>query len=194
MPTEILHFKPIGKYRQAVKGESNYQEHLARAAENDDELFVDLFLEDHNKFDKNAVAVVYENDTVGYLSREDAVKYRNAIKALNHPNAIGTCPAQVIGGGEDKSYGIVLDLDLNNLQIEKIDQVQSSMSSTPAPQPIQQTTPAASITPRSTNFLSWFFRPGAYRILRIISFIILVIMVCFACTLCFGTFLKISNQ
>lgn len=196
MPTEILHFKPIGKYRQAVKGESNYQEHLARAAEDEDGFVsIDLFLEDHNKFDKNAVAIVYETDTVGYLSRADAIKYRDAIKALNHPDAIGTCPARVIGGGEDKSYGIVLDLDLNDLQIESISQVKSTMSSAAAPQPVK-TTIAASQPPQSSlrKFFSWFFVPGKDRVWRIIFFILLVIATCFSCTICFGTFLRLFNQ
>lgn len=146
MSTEILHFKKNEKYRQAVVGESNYQEHLERAAQ-DDDLEVSLFLEDYNKFDKNAVAVVFDTDTVGYLSHENAVKYRNAIKSLGHPLAIGTCAAKVIGGGEDRSYGIVLDLNLSNLEIEKIgatkyDMPASEKVSAPTAKNLSQQQPA----------------------------------------------------
>ncbi len=137
MAIDILHFQKTGRYKQAVKGESNYQEHLERAAEETD-LEVDLFLEDHNKFDKNAVAIVFETDTVGYLSREDAVKYRAAIKALGHPQAIGTCAAKVTGGGEGRSYGIVLDLDINNLVIVNISHTTVDMPQ-PTMKPISST-------------------------------------------------------
>lgn len=132
---EVIHFQKSGKYKQAVKGESNYQEHLERAAQ-EENLQVDLFLEDHNKFDKNAVAVVFETDTVGYLSREDAIKYRAAIRVLGHSQAIGTCAAKTTGGGEDRNYGLVLDLNLDNLQIENISLIKSQTPSTPI-QPVK---------------------------------------------------------
>lgn len=98
---------------------------------------VDIFLEDHNKFDKNAVAIVFETDTVGYLSREDAVKYRAEILNLGYPQAIGTCAARITGGGENRSYGIQLDLDLHELQVEKISKTQEPVSATQLKNKIQ---------------------------------------------------------
>lgn len=125
---ETLFFKPTGRYDQQVVGESHYQTHLAYLAEqNDDRLIesVDLFLDDHNRHDSNAVAVSVDGEDVGHLSKTDALRYRQALKSLGHPAAIGVCRGILTGGhdlpeGVRASYGIVLDLDLDDLQIEEI--------------------------------------------------------------------------
>ena len=125
---ETLLFKPTGKYQQQIVGESHYQEQLDFLASiYDDGLIetVDLFLEDHNAQDSNAVTIVIEGEDVGHLSREDALKYRKKIKELGHPVAIGICPAKLIGGhqlrsGEQASRGITLDLDIDSLTILEV--------------------------------------------------------------------------
>lgn len=125
---ETLLFKPTGKYQQQIVGESHYQKQLKFLASiYDDGIIetVDLFLDDHNAHDPNAVSIVIDGEDVGYLSREDALKYRKKIKELGHPVAIGICTAKLTGGhqlrsGEQASHGITLDLDIGNLAILEI--------------------------------------------------------------------------
>jgi hypothetical protein len=124
---EAIYFKPSGKYNRQVKGESNYQENLAdQAYFSDDQIVdVDLFLEDHNQYDSNAVVVTVDGKEVGYLSKADAVEYRARIKALGHPVAIGACKGKITGGhelndGRTANYGIVLDLDIPALEIDDV--------------------------------------------------------------------------
>jgi hypothetical protein len=134
---ETLFFKPTGKYKQQVTGESHYQTHLSYLASlYDDGLIeaVDLFLEDHNQYDSNAVVVTIEGEEVGHLSRPDAVRYRERLKALGHPAAIGVCRGKLTGGhtlddGSQAHYGLVLDLDIDNLEIEDIARSKTSETS-----------------------------------------------------------------
>ncbi|MDL1909738.1 hypothetical protein FBQ81_03445 [Chloroflexi bacterium CFX6] len=121
MPPEVVTFKVNRQYSQQVVGESHYQAALERIAEDYPRRFVDsvdLYLEDDNRYDSNAVAVAVEGETVGYLPKDDAIKYRQHIEELGYPNAIGTCAGKLIGGGEGRSYGFMLDLDLDALEIQ----------------------------------------------------------------------------
>jgi hypothetical protein len=121
MSIEVVRFKEMRQYNQKVVGESNYQDALEQIAADYENVFIDtveLLLEDKNKYDSNAVAVTVDGETVGYLSRDDAVKYRQRLAELNYTDIIGVCVGKLIGGGEDKSYGIVLDLDLDNFEVK----------------------------------------------------------------------------
>jgi len=121
MAVPIIYFRSSERYNQPVVGESNYQAHLQTAFDEDGRYIeVSLILEPHNIFDKNAVYVSYGADKLGYLSRENAVLYHAALAKLGHPTAMGVCKAKIIGGRENRSYGIVLDLDIQNPQVERI--------------------------------------------------------------------------
>jgi hypothetical protein len=125
---ETVFFKPTGRYDQQVVGESHHQEHLAYLASMSDDGFIesiDLFLEGYNKYDSNAVAVSIEAEDVGYLPKPDALRYRQKLKTLGHPDAIGVCAGKLTGGhdlpeGGQAHYGIVLDLDIDNLIINDV--------------------------------------------------------------------------
>lgn len=134
--TIVIRFKPTGEYEQFVVGESSYQSHIGYAHKTDGKFVsVNLVLEEDNQFDSNAVRVAYENETLGYLSREDALTYRHALQALNHPRALGMCQAKIIGG-EGKHYGVILDLDIQNPIIESVTDTTAPLK--PVSQPAAQ--------------------------------------------------------
>lgn len=68
--------------------------------------------EPQNPYDGNAVRVESTNGShLGYLSREDAIAYRDALTAIADSGAIATCNAKLIGGTEDKpSIGVMIDV------------------------------------------------------------------------------------
>jgi hypothetical protein len=66
-----------------------------------------------NQYDPNAIGVYISQGgpRVGYLSRDDAAKYRDVGKGLTARKAVGLCRAKLIGGTPDKpSIGVALDL------------------------------------------------------------------------------------
>ncbi len=72
-----------------------------------------LIWERNNPHDRNAIAIYADGvGQVGYLSREDAVKYRPIFEALKRHNcSVASCPAFLIGGRKDApSYGVMLCL------------------------------------------------------------------------------------
>lgn len=105
--------------RQRVVGESHYQTVLAGAAggraAGDD--FADhlparavLVPEPSNPYDRHAVRVdvlgTGRPETVGYLPRDVAPEYQDALRSLG-PRRYATCAARITGGGA-KYYGIYL--------------------------------------------------------------------------------------
>jgi hypothetical protein len=73
-----------------------------------------LILEDKNSTDKNAVRVEIRGRTVGYLSSEAAIGYRQQLIERNTPGADGKCQALITGGwissdGRKGSYEVRLD-------------------------------------------------------------------------------------
>lgn len=74
-----------------------------------------LVLEDSNPHDANAVRVEIEGEHVGYLSRENARRYRADLASAGEPHARVRCAARIIGGfetasGERAHFGVRLDL------------------------------------------------------------------------------------
>ena len=57
-----------------------------------------LILEDKNPQNENAVRVEIRGKQVGYLSAEDAIRYRQQLLARDKPNAKGQCQAVIKGG------------------------------------------------------------------------------------------------
>ena len=108
----------------AVVGESRYQDNLRRLvgdrAEHSHRVRVDaiaiLEAEPENPYDANAIAVTIDAMKVGYLSREDAVRYGPGLHALERAQGkrIGL-RAAIAGGGarEDGpgSLGVFLKID-----------------------------------------------------------------------------------
>jgi hypothetical protein len=84
-----------------VVGESHYQDDLGRlyrehgGTEHDVKVEAVLLPEDGNAFDINAVRVEIRSCTVGYLERELAAAYRDALGLVG-----GQCSAKIVGGFE----------------------------------------------------------------------------------------------
>lgn len=80
-----LRLATTGGYNREVVGESRYQGALERAARTTErfrdmpKISVSLVPETSNPHDPNAVQVMHEGRTIGYLSREDAAEYRRKI-------------------------------------------------------------------------------------------------------------------
>ena len=77
-----------------------------------------LLLEDINPHNRNAVRVEIRRKTVGYLSREAAIRYREHLRAQGRPNANGQCQAVIRGGWESSDgrkgdYLVWLDLPIS---------------------------------------------------------------------------------
>jgi hypothetical protein len=74
-----------------------------------------LVLEDTNPHDANAVRVEIDGEMVGYLSRDNARRYRADLAAVGQPQASVRCKARIVGGfetpsGERAHFGVRLDL------------------------------------------------------------------------------------
>lgn len=69
-----------------------------------------LLREPSNPYDKNAIAVHATGiGLVGYLDRQTAIDYAPVFEELSRQGySVGACPAVVTGGGDGKSWGVVL--------------------------------------------------------------------------------------
>ena len=115
----IAKIRGNGRYEVDVVGESFYADSFTELARrhrpehNDDESFGDavLTLEDDNPHDKNAVAVHIEGLQVGYLSREMAADFRQAIQrdGLQHHRQFAAA-ARLYWGGEEALQSVTIDL------------------------------------------------------------------------------------
>jgi hypothetical protein len=116
-----FHWEGTGDYEFEVVGESNYQDLLTSlAGEHGIEsaevrYLATLELEDDNPHDSKAVAVKIKNQTVAYLSRQDARSYRRRLGQKQMSGANATCDAVVVGGGTRRTgerllYGVKLDI------------------------------------------------------------------------------------
>jgi hypothetical protein len=110
-----------GEFAVDVVGVSRRQDGLARIVEihgrSGRTVTVDalLVLEDTNPHDANAVRVEIDGHMIGYLSRDNARRYRADLTAANTPTATVRCKARIVGGfetasGERAHFGVRLDL------------------------------------------------------------------------------------
>jgi hypothetical protein len=139
--TTTVKFHSTGEKRfpQEVVGESKYQDNLrsiiGRVSGQDyykkQDFTAYLFLENQNQFDPgNAIRIEINKLTVGYLSRSDAQKYRQALAdtKLSDKNLVGSCGASIYGkkekGEKDFILGVWLDLNLDNLRYDLLNPAQ----------------------------------------------------------------------
>jgi hypothetical protein len=104
--------EPGGDCGFAIVGESNYQPMLRRIAKQSRNFRALLIPEPHNPYDPNAIAVWAEGGgPIGYLSRENALEYREVFAFLTERQHVGVCRAKLIGGTPGKrTYGVLIDL------------------------------------------------------------------------------------
>lgn len=94
-----------------VVGESSYQRELAQIAgpapDEGHEFPVTVWLicQDNNPHDRNAVAVVVQEKTVGYLSREDAKEYRESLREETDSLPSAITAGLIVGGGIKRKTG-----------------------------------------------------------------------------------------
>lgn len=103
-----------------VVGEASYQPELERLAGGRTDqsarvpVVATLATEPTNRHDPNAVAILVAGCVVGYLSREQAVRYKPLIANLEAEDRIPTCSAVIVGGwsrpGDHGHFGIYLHL------------------------------------------------------------------------------------
>jgi hypothetical protein len=114
------HWETTGDFAVHVVGESHYQRQLAALAGEHGtkrarvEQVAELVLDDSNKFDAKAVAVVIGGQMVGHLSRDDARSYRRRLGQKGLAGVTASCSAIIVGGGTrgktKHSFGVMLDL------------------------------------------------------------------------------------
>jgi hypothetical protein len=100
-PARAVQLRPGRGWVVEVVGESNYQDALARSYHrhggngHDLKVTATLTPEDSNPHDRNAVRVVIDGKTVGYLPRDIAPDYRASMGTTP-----ATCSAKIVGGFE----------------------------------------------------------------------------------------------
>ena len=111
---------PSGMFDVIVVGVSYYQETLSKICGNKRADDTSLFKEativpyDDNPHDAHAVRVEIGGETVGHLSRKNAIIWRSKMISDNYSKEI-KCPAKIIwdrGYDKEGSYAVSLDLDL----------------------------------------------------------------------------------
>ena len=117
--TRLLHGP--GTFSIPIVGESHYQPALeaicgGRTPDGADvQVTAVLVLEESNSHDRKAVRVDIRDKTVGYLSGDDARRYRQALAQAGHPRLRGRCQAEIHGGwdrgpSDRGNFGVWLDL------------------------------------------------------------------------------------
>ncbi len=95
--------------RMDIVGESHYQGAIRSVLLNNGREFVAIVKpEPNNQYDRNAIRICSPtNDTIGYLSKETAVRYKG-----HFDSGITTVPARITGGESGKEHlGVVLSWD-----------------------------------------------------------------------------------
>jgi hypothetical protein len=106
-------------FELAIVGESHYMAELRALAKRRSaagapvEFVATLIREPENPFDPNAIVVMSDRgNTIGYLTREDAVDYGPVLAAVLAAGQTAQCRAKLIGGTVGKrNIGVWLDID-----------------------------------------------------------------------------------
>ncbi len=115
-----------GHYDLEVVGESHYQKHLKLLCGgysikgSKKEVVANLHYENCNSYDYNAIRIVVNGGTVGYLSRENARLYRKRIEKAKQDGIIVSCNAKIFGGKrvwffKKTDFGVWIDLPIEKL-------------------------------------------------------------------------------
>lgn len=104
--------EPDGDCGFGIVGESNYQPMLRRVAKQGRTFRALLVPEPNNPYDPNAIVVLAEGGgPIGYLSRDNALEYREVFAFLTERQHVGFCRAKLIGGTPGKpTYGVLINL------------------------------------------------------------------------------------
>jgi len=107
-------------FTHEIVGEASYQTNLAKIAGRKTEhsakheCLAILECDDNNPRDANAIAVKIDNRLVGYLPRNEAITYRDELRAIDAAMPTGEVRAQIVGGWkndeEEGHFGVKLNL------------------------------------------------------------------------------------
>ena len=117
----ILHIAPGRGFTFRLTGESHFQATLDSICGGKCEeghrlpITAKLRFEDDNAHDADAIAVLIQDKTVGYVPASVAARLRASIERLNPDGRIVCCRAKIVGGwkraGDDEGhYGVNLSL------------------------------------------------------------------------------------
>lgn len=112
------HWRDTQKFEFHVVGESYYQAHIAAVVGDHDESYTKvrkiamLVPERDNPHDDKAVGVYIDGAKVGHLSRDDARRFRNRLRAKKIAGEETTCDAEVRGGKAKNGAGSTYDVFL----------------------------------------------------------------------------------
>lgn len=143
------------EFNTPIVGESNYQPALDKNYKDPNSFkkgasaFVDveLIYEPNNPYDKNAVAVVSSYGTLGYLSKQDAIRYRHLCEGDRNTLSV-RCK---IYRGDHPMYGAWVDLNLEDLSgssqsLKKYNDASSQPTPPPLPEnPKQKISPVTMV-------------------------------------------------
>jgi hypothetical protein len=182
-------------YPLQIVGEASYRDEIEEvtgyAGEeegiNADDFIAHLILDDMNIYDRgNAVAVEIDGQTVGYLSKQNAKRYRQRLTTLELAGVVGECYASIRGGfikrsGEQADFGVRLDLDLETfVKLKPRPQPKPepaapivNTSQTPAPAVKQSNSSKISLN----TILDYFTDSSKDLVTRIFMFLILVTII-----------------
>ncbi len=104
-----------GTFAVDVVGVSRRQDVLEEAAAEGELVLATLVLEDDNPHDDQAVQVQIGDRACGYLSRENARRYRASLAVAGTPDLSVRCRGKIVGGFETRDggrahFGLKLDL------------------------------------------------------------------------------------
>ncbi len=109
-----------GTFKLPIVGEASYQDNLSaicgpKTTEGENRVVeATLVYEDSNPYDAKAIRVDIAGRTVGYLSRENARTYRDAMTSAGAAGRQATCAARIRGGWRrgrsEGHYGVWLDI------------------------------------------------------------------------------------
>lgn len=114
-----------GTFSFNIVGESHYQLALAEMCGgkckdgHEKEVWALLVMQDDNPYDAHAVAVEMDTGIVGHLSRDDASRFRVAMRGMGLGDCALKVPALIIGGwcrsnGDKGHFGVKLDLPIGS--------------------------------------------------------------------------------
>lgn len=113
---------PPHRFDVAVAGISYRQGAVRKALQRGSKGMAELFYDNFNEHDPNAIAVFVRDFHVGYLPRALAKQFREAMKSCTPKDMLWIplrCPMVIIGGGVDRNYGIRLDLPRSSTQVKR---------------------------------------------------------------------------
>ncbi len=123
---ESVFVQGSGQYDLEVISESRRQKYLEvlcggySIKGSKQEVVAKLHYENSNTSDKNAIRVVVNGGTVGYLSPENASLYRKKIEKSGQDGIIVSCKARILGGKKvwlfkKTKFNVWIDLPIEKL-------------------------------------------------------------------------------